>query len=467
MGDFALCKYKSDSRICRLMTLFHSNQPWHANDREKAVVRWYTWARDLESKHNPQRIKFDLQNEVVEDYRGVDVIISLENIVRKCRVVFATEEDAIDLIRREKLNTDLYFSCRYKICFDVIEPIFSSDAEWDKNEVFRTLTTHNSCINNTSNLKSPLKRKISNEENKSASKSPRLAATMDLLSITTPDQKRSVRRNLNNSFTEILSSEHETSPLNYSIVSPNSPSKNTVKIKLRVSQKQNPQVILEPLKDDTVEKYLNSKTKTTNDISSPSKLRRSSRSIQRKSYAELISPEKFIPNEFNAETTYTQTPSIRAKRNISPSPEKHKTETTRMSSVGKRTISTPVRYLSNVTTPRKSILKSTVDCTTPSKRVTISDENFAETPKKSIVVSSPRSVMKSTPSKRLKQIKEGIVTPSIQKREQSVNKVDTPLIQARSQLHVSHIPEALPCREKEYSDIFGFLEGKLEDGCGG
>lgn len=40
-------------------------------------------------------------------------------------------------------------------------------------------------------------------------------------------------------------------------------------------------------------------------------------------------------------------------------------------------------------------------------------------------------------------------------------------MKARTQLHVSYLPISLPCREKEYSDIYGFLKGKLEDGCGG
>ena len=34
-------------------------------------------------------------------------------------------------------------------------------------------------------------------------------------------------------------------------------------------------------------------------------------------------------------------------------------------------------------------------------------------------------------------------------------------------LHVSAVPSSLPCREKEFTDIFNFVEGKLEDGTGG
>ena len=34
-------------------------------------------------------------------------------------------------------------------------------------------------------------------------------------------------------------------------------------------------------------------------------------------------------------------------------------------------------------------------------------------------------------------------------------------------LHVSAVPSSLPCREKEFTDIYNFVEGKLEDGTGG
>ena len=32
---------------------------------------------------------------------------------------------------------------------------------------------------------------------------------------------------------------------------------------------------------------------------------------------------------------------------------------------------------------------------------------------------------------------------------------------------MSAVPRELPCREEEYAEIFGFLEGKLQDGTGG
>lgn len=34
-------------------------------------------------------------------------------------------------------------------------------------------------------------------------------------------------------------------------------------------------------------------------------------------------------------------------------------------------------------------------------------------------------------------------------------------------LHVSAVPESLPCREQEFQDIYSFVEAKIMDGTGG
>lgn len=34
-------------------------------------------------------------------------------------------------------------------------------------------------------------------------------------------------------------------------------------------------------------------------------------------------------------------------------------------------------------------------------------------------------------------------------------------------LHVSSVPESLPCREQEFQDIYNFVESKITDGTGG
>ncbi|KAJ8978816.1 hypothetical protein NQ317_018906 [Molorchus minor] len=84
-----------------------------------------------------------------------------------------------------------------------------------------------------------------------------------------------------------------------------------------------------------------------------------------------------------------------------------------------------------------------------------------KTPKTKEIDTSPNSKEFS------KQIREGFITPSMHSRNKAVEGESTPLMKARSHLHVSYVPTALPCREKEYSGVFNFLEGKLLDGCGG
>ncbi|CAH2000719.1 unnamed protein product [Acanthoscelides obtectus] len=72
-----------------------------------------------------------------------------------------------------------------------------------------------------------------------------------------------------------------------------------------------------------------------------------------------------------------------------------------------------------------------------------------------------------TPRNISKLIKEGIITPSMKERSRIIEGDGTPLMRARSQLHVSYVPKSLPCRENEYEGIYSFLEGKLQDECGG
>ncbi|KAM6456446.1 origin recognition complex subunit 1 isoform 2-T3 [Liasis olivaceus] len=58
-------------------------------------------------------------------------------------------------------------------------------------------------------------------------------------------------------------------------------------------------------------------------------------------------------------------------------------------------------------------------------------------------------------------------TPRIRSRNQMAQKPASVLEEARMRLHVSAVPEALPCREKEFQDICNFIESKLLNGTGG
>ncbi|XP_071771229.2 origin recognition complex subunit 1 [Centroberyx gerrardi] len=58
-------------------------------------------------------------------------------------------------------------------------------------------------------------------------------------------------------------------------------------------------------------------------------------------------------------------------------------------------------------------------------------------------------------------------TPSIPSRSLPARQPANVLEEARTRLHVSSVPESLPCREQEFQDIYNFVESKIMDGTGG
>ncbi|XP_078075528.1 origin recognition complex subunit 1 [Mustelus asterias] len=58
-------------------------------------------------------------------------------------------------------------------------------------------------------------------------------------------------------------------------------------------------------------------------------------------------------------------------------------------------------------------------------------------------------------------------TPSIPQRNQLAKTPVSVLEEARARLHVSAVPESLPCREQEFQDIYNYVESKVTDGTGG
>ncbi|KAM6921955.1 origin recognition complex subunit 1 [Xenentodon cancila] len=58
-------------------------------------------------------------------------------------------------------------------------------------------------------------------------------------------------------------------------------------------------------------------------------------------------------------------------------------------------------------------------------------------------------------------------TPSIPSRSLPARQPTNVLEEARARLHVSSVPESLPCREQEFQDIYSFVESKIVDGTGG
>ncbi|KAJ7986269.1 hypothetical protein DPEC_G00338190 [Dallia pectoralis] len=76
-----------------------------------------------------------------------------------------------------------------------------------------------------------------------------------------------------------------------------------------------------------------------------------------------------------------------------------------------------------------------------------------KTPSKKVTPSTPRTPRHAT--------------PSIPSRTLPARKPGNILEEARARLHVSSVPESLPCREQEFQDIYNFVESKVLDGTGG
>ncbi|CAN7938478.1 unnamed protein product [Ixodes hexagonus] len=146
-----------------------------------------------------------------------------------------------------------------------------------------------------------------------------------------------------------------------------------------------------------------------------------------------------------------------------------------------RRISVSRRKLDMGQEPRRPQLATGPDCETSddddvfeaveTSSSTSDDGDFEDTEKKASRNSTHKKRSHRKPSTRTTPASSrkstATLTPSLPKRERAVSVLQTPLDIAKSRLHVSAVPECLPCREQEFADIYSFVDGKLQDGTGG
>ncbi|XP_056271375.1 origin recognition complex subunit 1-like [Pseudoliparis swirei] len=87
------------------------------------------------------------------------------------------------------------------------------------------------------------------------------------------------------------------------------------------------------------------------------------------------------------------------------------------------------------------------------RRTRSSSRTPRKTPNKKVTPGTPR-----TPHRAV---------PNIPSRSLPARQPANVLEEARTRLHVSSVPESLPCREQEFQDIYSFVESKIADGTGG
>lgn len=109
-------------------------------------------------------------------------------------------------------------------------------------------------------------------------------------------------------------------------------------------------------------------------------------------------------------------------------------------------------------TRRTSVQENATPCTPTSKTVPARRRSILKTP-----TTKTTAMITHTPRKSIQ------FSTVVEFKNQSEDPAqdDNNFQQARKRLHVSAIPTSLPCREKEFTEIYGFLEGNLMDESGG
>ena len=66
-----------------------------------------------------------------------------------------------------------------------------------------------------------------------------------------------------------------------------------------------------------------------------------------------------------------------------------------------------------------------------------------------------------------KTYKKRVFQPRVAPRSKPLANPGDALTEAQRRLHVSAVPDALPCREEEFAEVYSYVEGKLREGGGG
>ncbi|XP_059615057.1 origin recognition complex subunit 1 [Phlebotomus argentipes] len=439
--------------IGKILHLFCVTDEDYKYDRARVIVQWYSWADTLNKFVTSSVIFEDPEREIVEDWRSYDSNISLGTISGTCNIIHIPEDMSVHSLLADNPSLrdteTLTYICRYKLVrrtakqYELVP--YLNDYSSKRSGKLSEITPHTNperkqsilarktvspikivgrSVVRQSTSKSVKRETLDSESSDAENESPNKRRNSDD-PLGTPRKRSSlntsrVRRNLNDS----LNQSEDFDTLNYSIVNVEN---DALKVRLRVSERQK-----------TVPK----------------------------------SPRKRSPQE-----------------ELKTSPRKSRKSIAATPAVRKSILRTPSSKLNNAT-PRKSIVFSDIPQESSSarpsrlctRRQTIGfycdagDSPELRTPRGAKAVktpSTPKSAVTpkasrtTTPSQKMKMLREGVISSTVGNREGPVKGRKSQLEIARDQLHVSTVPKSLPCRENEFKDIFQFLEGKIKDGCGG
>ncbi|XP_011190624.2 origin recognition complex subunit 1 [Zeugodacus cucurbitae] len=528
LGDFVLVSNADAAEPdtvdgCDIAKILHLYELHESVDRDpyRAIVQWYSRPECVPHKEfDRDDICIDFGTELIEEYRPYDSDISLETIFRKCIVLFGRTDESANAILHKyngKHKGQLMFVCRYKFIKDKksykIVPL-----EWNTNvtnaqtesrarkkscaedspsintkerktpRVSRSASTRKEKVDGSTAVRkrrasvaaaaalefidcnvlqqehkvSPIKiiggrnvirlsakKKISTPNNEMDCVPTSPLTERNRVDVTPTTRVTAARRNLNLSLDTGADTSVESDCLNYSIVktpTTTQESTNDMKIKLRLSAKQR-------------------KTK----LAAMDEQFNDPLSIN----VEIERVTKSTPEEIYS------TPTKRSKGTIE---ETEMTPTTRRKSILKSAVrrtgeSTPKRSIQLSDVVEKRVFNNEESISTPKRKPKSDDNDIKRSAMKNAAIIRRRNSTTAvagamTPSQKLKMIRRGELSPTMENRPASAistaaqaKKSDLQL--ARERLHVSVVPQSLPCREKEFDNVYAFLEGKIEDQCGG
>ncbi|XP_053962636.1 origin recognition complex subunit 1 [Anastrepha ludens] len=492
-------------------------------DPYRAIVQWYSRPECVPHKEfDRDDICLDFDTELIEEHRPYDPDISLETVFRKCVVLIGgIEESARAILHKYKAksNNCPMFVCRYKFIKDKksykIVPL-----EWNTDEfaakadstvksrrkkncsgdspsditkekkltqVARSASARKQKVHIDTVVKkrrasvaaatalefidcnvfesegkvSPIKivggRNVVRLSAKKKIGTPSETNTCFTLTsplaernrkVTTPTTRvANARRNLNLSLDNGADASVESDCLNYSIVrTPTTSEEPTsdMKIKLRLSAKQH------------ASKLAEMDEKFSDPLSMSHAAERTVKHTPEEIYSTPTKKSK-ITND-DAEIT----PSIRRKSILK-------------SATRRQADSTPKRSIQLSDIVEKRVFNDEDYISTPKRKPKGDDNDMKRSALKNAAIIRRRNSTTAvagaiTPSQKLKMMRRGELSPAMENRRLTVlaeaqQKSDLQI--ARERLHVSVVPKSLPCREKEFDNVYAFLEGKIQDQCGG
>ncbi|XP_052319194.1 origin recognition complex subunit 1 isoform X33 [Oncorhynchus keta] len=165
----------------------------------------------------------------------------------------------------------------------------------------------------------------------------------------------------------------------------------------------------------------------------------------------------------NCKTSFRTPHKTPSKKDLQSSSDEEKTDSEEETMVKKtrgRNCKTSVR------TPHKTPSKKDLQSSSDEEKTDSEEETMVKKTRGRNCKTSVRTPHK-TPSKKVTPSTPRHATPNIPSRTVPARQPGNILEEARARLHVSSVPESLPCREQEFQDIYNFVESKVMDGTGG